>query len=126
MKKIFQFLMIVSLSLTATSCYYDEIPLEPSAPIPEVVSYKDDIQPIWNLNCIDCHSSGQIEPELTEGISYNVLMGDGYVIPNNAIGSQLFKTLTGDGAPLMPPSGALSESDIALVEKWINDGALNN
>lgn len=117
---------MVSLSLTATSCYYDEIPVEPTTPVPDVVSYKDDIQPLWDLNCTECHSSGGVEPELTAGVSYNVLMMDGYVIPNNASGSQLFKTLTGDGAPLMPPSGELSESDIALVEKWINDGALNN
>jgi len=52
--------------------------------------------------------------------------GEVFVVPNNASQSILFRVLKGDGFAQMPPNGALSQSKIKMIEKWINDGALNN
>ena len=128
MKKIIQYLMMVTVSLMATSCYYDEMPPEPEIPIPDVVSYSKDIQPLWNESCVSCHMPGTTAPDLSAANSYSALtLNNKYVIPGNAAASSLHKSLVGDGASIMPPPGfAWSASKTALVDKWINDGALNN
>ena len=129
MKKIFQYLMVLTLSLMATSCYYDEMPLEAVIPIPETVSYSKNIQPLWDKDCISCHKPNATAPDLTAANSFSALTANSkYVIPGNATGSKLHKSLTGDGgASLMPsPTTKWSDSKIALVDKWINAGALNN
>jgi len=121
--------MMLTVSLMATSCYYDEMPPEAIdiTPIPDVVSYSNDVQPLWDQDCINCHKPGGTAPDLTAANSYLALTKNNkYVIPNNAAGSLVHKALIGDGAPLMPTSGKWSDSKIALVDKWINDGALNN
>lgn len=119
--------MMASISLVATSCYNDELP---AVPPPANVSYATNIQPLFNKNCIGCHKTGGQFPDLTSANSYVALTtltnGKYLVTAGDAEGSVLFKAMTGNGAPLMPPNGKLSASKLALVEKWINDGALNN
>ena len=119
--------MMLIVSLTVTSCYYDEIPFEAVAPLPETVSYQSDIQPLWDQSCISCHKPGATAPDLTAANSYSALTANSkYVIPGNAAGSKLHKSLVADGTSIMPTSGKWSDAKIALVDKWINDGALNN
>lgn len=119
--------MVLTLSLMATSCYYDEMPPEPVLPLPETVSYSKDVQPLWDQDCISCHKPGTTAPDLTTANSYSALMTNNkYVIPGNVSGSKLHKSLVADGASIMPTEGKWSDSKIALVDKWINDGALNN
>jgi hypothetical protein len=127
MKKIFQYLMALTVGMMATSCYYDEMPSEAPTPIPETVSYSKDIQPLWNQDCISCHKAGSITPDLTSANSYSALTTNSkYVVPGSSATSKLHKSLVGDGAAIMPTSGKWSDSKIALVDKWINAGALNN
>ena len=121
-------MMVAFLGLFATSCYNDALPEEP---VPANVSFKTNIQNIFNKNCIGCHKSGLTSPNLTDGSSYLALTtvntdGEILVSPGDALGSILYQAMTGKGAPQMPPNGALSASKLALVEKWINDGAANN
>ena len=119
--------MMLTVSLMATSCYYDEMPPEAVIPIPETVSYSKDIQPLWDKDCISCHKSGATAPDLTAANSYSALVTNNkYVVAGNAAASKVHKSLVGDGAAIMPTSGQWSDSKIALVDKWINDGALNN
>ena len=118
---------MLMVSLMATSCYYDEMPPEAVIPIPETVSYSRDVQPLWDQDCISCHKSGATAPDLTSANSYSALVTNNkYVIPGNALGSKLHKSLVGDGAAIMPPAGKWNDSKIELVDKWINAGALNN
>jgi hypothetical protein len=127
MKNIIQYVIMVIVSLMATSCYYDEMPPEAPIDIPDVVSYSKDIQPLWDQDCVSCHKTGTIPPDLTAANSYLALTKNNkYVVPGNAAASSLRKSLTGDGAAIMPTAGKWSDSKIALVDKWINDGALNN
>ena len=118
--------MMLTVGLMATSCYYDEMPPEAVIPIPETVSYSTDIQPLWDQDCISCHKPNATSPDLTAANSYSALTANSkYVIPGNAAGSKLHKSLTGDGAAQMPAT-KWSDSKIELVDKWINAGALNN
>ncbi len=127
MKKLFQILMMVSIGLTVTSCYNDQLP---AVPLPAEVSFAKNMQPLFNKNCIGCHNGAQA-PNLTVGNSYAALTtlnkdGEYFVTAGDAAGSILYQAMIGKGAPQMPANGALSASKLAIVEKWINDGAINN
>lgn len=128
MKKIVQLFLIASSGFMVTSCYNDALP-EP--PAPATIVYQKDIQSLFNKNCIGCHKTGSTAPDLTSANSYLSLTtinkeGEYFVTPKDAEGSILYQAMTGNGAPLMPPNGALSKYKLKLVEKWINDGATNN
>jgi hypothetical protein len=123
MRKLFQILMILSMSLYLNSCYYDAFPDEDLTPSPEEVSYQNDIVPLW-VQCAGCHN-GNTPPNLSES-SYNSLL-DGYVVPSNAEASILYQSLLGtNGVSLMPPSGEWPASKISLVRDWIDQGAKDN
>lgn len=116
-------IMIASISMLLSSCYYDKMQFDDIKPLPETVSYTKDIQPIWDAECISCHA-GDIAPDLLNVNSYDELM-DKYVIAGNPEESIVYKTLIGT-AVLMPPAGKMNQDKINLVQKWILDGALNN
>lgn len=125
MKKLFKLLIIISVSLSFTSCYYDAFPEELDIIDPGTdISYQDDIVPLW-VQCIGCHKAGGDAPNMQDN-SYNNLL-NGYVVPGNANTSILYKSLLGiDGIQLMPPGSQWPDSKINLVKEWINQGAQNN
>jgi DNA polymerase II small subunit/DNA polymerase delta subunit B len=108
------------------------------------VSFKDQIQPIFNADCIDCHVTGGsaslfgIDLLLTEGESYNHLVNQvsvqdaslTLVAPGDAESSLLFLKVNSSSPPVgegMPLAGSpISASDQALIRDWINQGALDN
>ena len=109
------------------SCYYDSI-YEPTddggngGGDPVLVSYQNDVAPLWS-QCVACHNGN--EPPDLQNNSYDNLL-NGFVVPNDADASVLYKSLLGDGAPLMPPGGQWPDTKINLVRDWINQGALDN
>jgi len=127
MKKLLQIVLVSSLSLLCFSCYYDELierPVDiPEIPEDQVVYYGAEIQPIWTANCLDCHDSS-LRPDLRSGKSYDDLVPD-YVTAGDAEGSKLYQNLPGIGHPDRSVP-ALSGEEIALIKKWIDDGAENN
>ncbi|MBE9490737.1 MAG: hypothetical protein IMY67_10620 [Bacteroidetes bacterium] len=126
MKKLFQFILMISLGLFLNSCYYDAFPQEEviESPTPtEDVSYQNDIIPLW-AQCVGCHN-GNEPPDLQNNSYQNLL--NGFVVPNDADASILYKSLLGiDGVSLMPPGSQWSSAKINLVKDWINQGAQNN
>jgi mono/diheme cytochrome c family protein len=127
MKKIIQYLIMLMVSLAATSCYYDKLPPAVVIPIPATVSFANDVQPLLNESCIACHKAGATSPDLTAANSYASLTTNSkYVVAGSVDNSILHKVLIGVGAPQMPTAGKLSDSKIAIIDKWINAGALNN
>jgi len=111
------------------SCYYDAYPEYEDVIIDDdggdtvIISYQDDIVPLWS-QCVGCHN-GNTPPTLNTNSFANLL--NGYVTPNDADGSILYKSLLGTGGvSLMPPGSAWSQTKINLVKTWINQGALNN
>ncbi|MCF6307081.1 MAG: hypothetical protein L3J09_03900 [Flavobacteriaceae bacterium] len=119
--------MIAFIGTSFNSCYYDALPEDENLPSDgeetELVSYQTDIVPLW-VQCIGCHKQGGDLPNMEDN-SYNNLL-NGYVIPENADGSILYKSLIGDGVELMPPGSGWPTAKIDLVKDWINQGALNN
>ena len=52
MKKIFTLLIIIGVSLTMGSCYYDKFQPIIDDPTAADVSFATDIQPLFDANCI--------------------------------------------------------------------------
>mgnify|MGYP001816571231 CR=1 FL=1 len=116
---------VLILLLSLSSCYYDEEVVIPEVVIdPDVViSFKDDIQPIFTDKCAACHN-GNINPDLREGNAFDALVPD-YVQAGEADNSKLFLNAPGNDHP-QDVGFTLSANELALIEAWINNGAENN
>ena len=106
--------------ISITSCEYKYIdPIEVQLP-DEPVIFSTQIEPIFQEKCITCHSS--TNPILTEGNAYNSIVNGNYInveIPESSI---LYDKVSGGH----PGGNSLSATEIALILKWITDGAENN
>lgn len=130
MRNPFKPLSIVLLSLALSSCDYDKI--DPEGPeVKDNVSFALDIQPILTSKCATCHNPTGEEPDFREGFAYESmedLIEEGDIIPGDAEESELVKMLEGkseDGND-MPPEEPLTPTQIALIKKWIDEGAGDN
>ena len=102
-----------------TSCEKYKIlpfPFDPATPW----SFKADIQPIFNANCVLCHG-GARQPNLSEGKSYNSLTTGGYI--NAPYGtSRLYLQMNKSH-----PTSSFSDSNDKLkILNWVTQGAKNN
>ncbi|MFO0937750.1 MAG: DUF1549 domain-containing protein [Gemmataceae bacterium] len=92
------------------------------------VDYATSIQPILNRNCVSCHGSAKQKAGLRMETGQQLLRGslNGPVVVAKRSGESLLAVaLHGEGdAGLMPPKGPLSEAEIKLIEKWIDEGAI--
>lgn len=134
MKKIplkhLTFFLAVALML---ACTKDKGPFNTAEEVllsPEdTVSYAVHVQPIFDVSCTNCHNATHAKLDLLPAVSYNQLLYTGfsasYVNVSNPPQSKLYLHLTGALA-IMPPSGAIQQSEQDLVLKWIAQGALDN
>jgi len=102
------------------------------APIPAVIEFNRDIRPILSENCYACHGPDghKREAELrldTEAGLFGAGAKKQPVIPGKVTESELIKRITSSAADqLMPPADSgktLSPRDIAVVKKWVEQGA---
>jgi hypothetical protein len=93
---------------------------------PDSVYFNNDILPILISNCTMCHSSSGGE-ETFNLSSYTAVMYSGTVSPGNPSRSRMYRSITGSGEDRMPPSSKppLSQAQIDLIYKWIQQGAKN-
>lgn len=122
MKKLLKIVLVNSLALFFFSCYYNELPKEVEIVIPPdtVVSFADDIAPIFAAyNCTQCHTPSAQSPDLTVGNAYGALV-PAFVIAGNSNSSRLYTILA------IEDHRNVDAESIALIKKWIEDGAANN
>jgi len=90
------------------------------------LTYAADIQPIMTKNCISCHS-GERPKEDLDLTSFANLSKGAHGNPIYTAGksddSLLYKVVTGNGADLMPPTGKMTDDEIAKIKAWIDGGA---
>ena len=122
MKKLLKIVLVSSIPLVLFSCYYDEFPEEIEVVIPpgQTVSFADDIIPIFeSYNCTQCHNPTGQSPNLASGSEYSSLVPT-YVSAGNPNSSRLYTQLAVNG------HRNVDATSIALIKKWIEDGAENN
>jgi hypothetical protein len=108
------------------------------------VSFSQDVKPILDANCLDCHDGVGEGSKRTDYLvtSYdNVMKGTKYgpvVEPGNAISSTLYRVVSHSADPeiQMPPhhkqaladgrSEPLKFEEIGVIKDWIDQGARNN
>ncbi len=102
------------------------------APLPDVVEFNRDIRPLLSDNCFFCHGpdknkrKADLRLDTAEGLSGKP--GEpGTVAPGKPAESELFRRITStDPEQKMPPAESgksLTPRDIALLKKWIEQGA---
>ncbi len=106
------------------------------------VSFKKDVAPIIQKNCIPCHAEDNYNPSDLSLDSYSDLMQGGKhgspVVPGKSSESLVMKKLEGnppfgDPMPLAKklPDGTkqqrkLSDKELATIRAWIDQGAKDN
>ena len=96
------------------------------AAAPTPVSFTRDIAPVLTSRCTSCHANAPVMAELDLRTRESALKGGQHgpaIVPGDAATSHLYRRLTGQEQPQMPLGGRLSDSEIALVKKWIDGGA---
>ena len=99
------------------------------------ISFKSNIKPILDLHCAECHLEGGTGANATQFLvnSYdNVMKGTKFgpvVVAGDSLSSSLYRLVSGkvDKSIQMPHSkGPMTAEEITAIEKWIDQGALNN
>ncbi len=143
--------LVASAALFATSCDRPASQAKPAAPtsgataeppaaipvsLPDEISFNEHIQPILSENCYHCHGpdSGTRKPKdeplrldrPTEAFKVRE-NGKPVIIQGDAAASELIKRIhSTDEKEVMPPPEThktLNPREIALLEKWIKQGA---
>jgi hypothetical protein len=104
-----------------------------SQAIPDRPDWNWDVRPILSQNCFACHGQGTQKAGLRLDIqkaAYDPIPEDKNhraIVPGNPSKSELFRRITSSDADFrMPPKDShktLSARDIAVIEKWIKQGA---
>ena len=93
------------------------------------VSFNRDVRPILSNNCFACHGPDETkrETEFHFDTRDGAFAKEGIIVPGSVSGSKLIKRITSsDPEKHMPPpdSGhALTDKQIALLQRWIEEGA---
>ena len=108
---------------------------KPEQPQPHRVTYTDDVRPILQKHCIECHVAGR------EGAKASGLLVDSYaslmkgtsfgpvINPGSPMASSLYILISGkDKLTITMPHGKkpLSDEEIETMRVWIENGAVEN
>ena len=118
MKKAHLHVFFLVLALTITSCTTFEIPEEiPLDPSGRKITYLEDIKTIIDNNCISC--LGSVAPR----VGLTLLTYD--QVKESAQNGNLINRMNSSSNP-MPPNGKLSQGKLNIIDKWKNDGYIEN
>lgn len=97
---------------------------------PAKVNYNDHILPVLTDKCLGCHNADKSRGGL-DASSYVKLMEGGssgpVVKPGEPDESRLFTLTAHKGEPKMPPkSDAIPSEQVALIKRWIEQGAIES
>jgi len=104
---------------------------------PKGVTFEQQVKPILQRSCVDCHGAKQAKAKLRLDSLEGVLKGseDGKVVlPGESAKSALIRAVTGTGKKAMPPKPKpgrndgykpvpLSPEEIVLLRAWVDQGA---
>lgn len=116
LQKIYKYILLL---MTLNSCTYNYIEDEA---LPELVSYKQHIQVIFNNNCIACHNGQYTLPDLRAEESFEALTSGEYINSEIPSESKLILKIKDNH----PYTDIPTQREIDLILNWIEQGALNN
>lgn len=100
---------------------------------PGRMSYKEDVHPILQYRCLECHQTGGpgvaysgLNMETYEGLMKGTQFGP-VVVPGNSMVSNLNVLVEGRAGIRMPHNRKrLTPCEIQILRDWVNQGAKNN
>ncbi len=107
-------------SFLLIACEYNYV--DTSGILPDEVSYKEHIQPVFQTTCISCHHNNATPPILRQEKSYEALINGSYINADNPEHSKLIKKIN-TGHPFVDVP---SDFEKQLILQWMTEGALNN
>ena len=102
---------------------------------PAAVSFKNDVKPLLDKYCTECHipkGDGAIASGFVTDSYQNVMKGTRFgpvVVAADPLSSSLYRLVAGKVDPsIRMPHGkeALSQEEIRKIERWIEQGAKDN
>ena len=102
-------------------------PASPASPEATEVSFSNQVLPIFEARCQQCHGSGRAEVGLDLATHAGTMAGASYgpvVTPGSAETSILVQVIASGDMPL--GGRKLAESEIQTVRDWIDAGAPDN
>ena len=92
------------------------------------VDFRRDIQPIFETNCNSCHNAKKAAGQLRLDLKALALKGGisgAVVVPGDSQASRLLARIKGEGGEQQMPlkADALKPEQIALIGRWIDEGA---
>jgi hypothetical protein len=97
-----------------------------AAPQPAAVDFVRDVQPIFRQHCYACHGPVTHQMGLRLDRRADAMRGGSIAVigPGNAAASRLYLRVAGRTAgPQMPPTVALTPSQIDTIKRWLDEGA---
>jgi len=99
----------------------------PASAAGETVSFTDDILPLFESRCMNCHGQERLEEGLSLRTYTDMMMGSkngAVVVPGDASNSLLAQLISNQKMPKRGPK--LTPPQVQLIIDWINQGALDN
>jgi len=106
---------------------------------PKAVSFHEEVQPIFRRHCVACHQAAKQRGDYRMTDFASLLAGgesgEPAIVPGKPEASYLLAQITPqDGVAAMPPptasasssSPALTEIEVALISRWIAEGAIDD
>lgn len=92
------------------------------------IDFTKQVQPIFEKNCVSCHGPVKKKAGLRLDTGKRILLGSPVgpvVAAKKSSESKLVHKLQGKGeGDRMPPDGELTEAEIQLIARWIDEGAV--
>ena len=108
-REVTLFFLLVFFTSCLTNVEEDMTELEPNACAD--ITFATTVKPIIDANCIQCHGTNGIYPDLT---SYNKISLVAGSIKSEVVSRE------------MPKEGSLTQEQIDAIVCWVDGGALNN
>src|SRR5580704_16512061 len=108
-------ILVVTLLVSASHIYGQQ----PGAN----ADFRKDVQPIFHTNCTLCHQGSGAPAGLQLDTAEGVMRGSAsekVIVPGNSKDSVLVQRVTDKS---MPPTGPLTDNEIAVITAWVDQGA---
>ncbi len=113
------YILTSSLILMVSGCSKYEIPTPPCPDGDMSAKFATDIQPIFDKNCIVCHSGSQ-SPDMSAGWAYDELIDGGFVDTDFPCESRIYQVFSGSH------DGRATDEEVLKILGWVQDGANDN
>ena len=123
--------VLVAILIVTSACFFSckkKTAPTPTQTLPAIVSFSNDIMPVFNAHCITsgCHVGGSPSAglNLSQSVAYSQLFTKHEIDTTNASNSNLYIEVASGQMP--QTGGKLSDYNIGLIQKWIQQKAKNN